>query len=111
MTPVSAVPWQKLCQKTHLHQLFARAAATCQTHDASVLPLLQVGTGLGPTLEFYTLLAHELQRRSLGMWRSEGGGSTDAGDGAAKADNAAVIRADYKEVPMQVRGKRFLAMS
>eukprot|EP01018_Ginkgo_biloba_P024668 Gb_07122 [translate_table: standard] len=30
----------------------------------------EVGTGLGPTLEFYTLLSHELQRKELGMWRS-----------------------------------------
>ncbi|XP_022146141.1 E3 ubiquitin-protein ligase UPL3 isoform X3 [Momordica charantia] len=30
----------------------------------------EVGTGLGPTLEFYTLLSHELQRAGLGMWRS-----------------------------------------
>lgn len=28
----------------------------------------EVGTGLGPTLEFYTLLSHELQRKGLGMW-------------------------------------------
>ena len=26
------------------------------------------GTGLGPTLEFYALVAAELQRKSLGMW-------------------------------------------
>ncbi len=31
----------------------------------------EVGTGLGPTLEFYTLLSHELQRKDLGMWRHE----------------------------------------
>ena len=31
----------------------------------------EVGTGLGPTLEFFTLLSHELQKRSLGMWRHE----------------------------------------
>jgi E3 ubiquitin-protein ligase TRIP12 len=31
----------------------------------------EVGTGLGPTLEFYTMLSHELQRRALGMWRHE----------------------------------------
>ncbi|GBG69914.1 hypothetical protein CBR_g4741 [Chara braunii] len=31
----------------------------------------EVGTGLGPTLEFYTLLSHELQRRSLMLWRTE----------------------------------------
>lgn len=29
----------------------------------------EVGTGLGPTLEFYTLLSHDLQRVSLEMWR------------------------------------------
>lgn len=26
------------------------------------------GTGLGPTLEFYALVAAELQRKNLGMW-------------------------------------------
>ena len=30
----------------------------------------EVGTGLGPTLEFYTLLGHDLQKVVLGMWRS-----------------------------------------
>ncbi|KAJ6671534.1 E3 UBIQUITIN-PROTEIN LIGASE TRIP12 [Salix viminalis] len=30
----------------------------------------EVGTGLGPTLEFYTLLSHDLQKITLGMWRS-----------------------------------------
>ncbi|OMO92775.1 Armadillo [Corchorus olitorius] len=30
----------------------------------------EVGTGLGPTLEFYTLLSHDLQKAGLGMWRS-----------------------------------------
>ncbi|GMP64288.1 hypothetical protein CsSME_00025634 [Camellia sinensis var. sinensis] len=30
----------------------------------------EVGTGLGPTLEFYTLLSHDLQKIGLGMWRS-----------------------------------------
>lgn len=32
----------------------------------------EVGTGLGPTLEFYTLLSHDLQKFKLGMWRSAG---------------------------------------
>ncbi|KAL0536046.1 hypothetical protein IC582_024978 [Cucumis melo] len=46
----------------------------------------EVGTGLGPTLEFYTLLSHELQRAGLGMWRSNSlQESTDSGeDGQAK---------------------------
>ncbi|KAI3765712.1 hypothetical protein L2E82_15754 [Cichorium intybus] len=29
----------------------------------------EVGTGLGPTLEFYTLLSHDLQKTGLNMWR------------------------------------------
>ncbi len=31
----------------------------------------EVGTGLGPTLEFYTMLSHDLQRKGLGMWRGD----------------------------------------
>ncbi|KAK4284851.1 hypothetical protein QN277_001629 [Acacia crassicarpa] len=30
----------------------------------------EVGTGLGPTLEFYTLLSHDLQKVELQLWRS-----------------------------------------
>ena len=32
----------------------------------------EVGTGLGPTLEFYTLLGHSLQERKLKLWRDDG---------------------------------------
>jgi len=31
----------------------------------------EIGTGLGPTLEFYSLASQELARRSLNMWRDE----------------------------------------
>ena len=31
----------------------------------------QVGTGLGPTLEFYALVSQELQRADLGLWRGD----------------------------------------
>lgn len=34
-------------------------------------PPPQVGTGLGPTLEFYALVSQELQRADLGLWRGE----------------------------------------
>jgi len=34
-------------------------------------PALKVGTGLGPTLEFYALVSQELQRADLGLWRGE----------------------------------------
>jgi E3 ubiquitin-protein ligase TRIP12 len=32
----------------------------------------EVGTGLGPTMELYTLISHEFQNKAgLGMWRGE----------------------------------------
>lgn len=34
-------------------------------------PFVKVGTGLGPTLEFYALVSQELQRADLGLWRGE----------------------------------------
>ncbi|XP_023005684.1 E3 ubiquitin-protein ligase UPL4-like isoform X2 [Cucurbita maxima] len=33
----------------------------------------EVGTGLGPTLEFYTLVGREFQKYDLGMWRGDHG--------------------------------------
>uniref|UniRef100_A0A2P2M427 HECT-type E3 ubiquitin transferase n=1 Tax=Rhizophora mucronata TaxID=61149 RepID=A0A2P2M427_RHIMU len=36
----------------------------------------EVGTGLGPTLEFYTLVSHEFQKIGLGMWREDYGSPT-----------------------------------
>lgn len=36
----------------------------------------EVGTGLGPTLEFYTLLSHDLQKVGLGMWRTNSSSGT-----------------------------------
>jgi E3 ubiquitin-protein ligase TRIP12 len=35
----------------------------------------EAGSGLGPTLEFYTLVSHDIQRRSLKLWRDEGSAS------------------------------------
>jgi E3 ubiquitin-protein ligase TRIP12 len=31
----------------------------------------EVGTVLGPTMEFYMLISHEFQKLGLGMWRGE----------------------------------------
>ncbi|KAJ3669147.1 hypothetical protein LUZ60_011097 [Juncus effusus] len=33
--------------------------------------LEEVGTGLGPTIEFYTLIGHEFQKNGLQMWRGD----------------------------------------
>jgi len=45
--------------------------AKMQGHELEVQFLGEEGTGTGPTLEFYTLLSHELQKRKLKMWRTE----------------------------------------
>lgn len=37
----------------------------------NIVSLYKVGTGLGPTLEFYTLVSRELQRVDLELWRGE----------------------------------------
>lgn len=36
----------------------------------------EVGTGLGPTLEFYTLVCQELQKSGSGMWREDASSHT-----------------------------------
>lgn len=40
--------------------------------------ILQVGTGLGPTLEFYALVSQELQRADLDLWHGSSS-PTEAG--------------------------------
>lgn len=58
----------------------------------------EVGTGLGPTLEFYTLLSHDLQRRSLKMWRHEDAASPD--NMAADSDAASPAEDGGEARPM-----------
>ncbi|KAG9453348.1 hypothetical protein H6P81_006252 [Aristolochia fimbriata] len=41
----------------------------------------EVGTGLGPTMEFYTLISHEFQKAGLGMWRDDHVSLGDASHG------------------------------
>lgn len=47
--------------------------------------------GLGPTLEFYTLLSHELQRKSLGIWRHDASAAGGAGAGATGTAAGALV--------------------
>ncbi|KAK1312168.1 E3 ubiquitin-protein ligase UPL4 [Acorus calamus] len=37
----------------------------------------EVGTGLGPTMEFYTLVSHEFWKSGLGMWREDHSSSVE----------------------------------
>ncbi|GLJ54185.1 hypothetical protein SUGI_1161700 [Cryptomeria japonica] len=55
----------------------------------------EVGTGLGPTLEFYTLISHEMQRSMLGMWRTNLS-STGTGDTVQNGD---IVQASHGLFP------------
>ena len=46
----------------------------------------KVGTGLGPTLEFYALVSKELQRSDLELWRGDTVTSTSPIDPNVKVD-------------------------
>ena len=62
----------------------------------------EVGTGLGPTLEFYTISSRELQRKSLGLWRS-----SDVSSTAPDGNDEYVTPSQYGLFPApQPRGAR-----
>ncbi|WOL09703.1 E3 ubiquitin-protein ligase [Canna indica] len=60
----------------------------------------EVGSGLGPTLEFYTLLSHDLQKIELGLWRSDFASDNSATQSNRdvtedrKADNGPAVKTD-----------------
>eukprot|EP00250_Pteridium_aquilinum_P022187 c25318_g3_i1 orf=376-6123(+) len=56
----------------------------------------EVGTGLGPTLEFYTLLSHDLQKASLEMWRT--GAAANTVDGIAQGGDVDMQDADSQSL-------------
>ncbi|XP_050242873.1 E3 ubiquitin-protein ligase UPL4 isoform X2 [Quercus robur] len=49
----------------------------------------EVGTGLGPTLEFYTLVSHEFQKSGLVMWREDH--SSFASRTSLQAEDVAIL--------------------
>uniref|UniRef100_A0A0E0DSM5 HECT-type E3 ubiquitin transferase n=1 Tax=Oryza meridionalis TaxID=40149 RepID=A0A0E0DSM5_9ORYZ len=62
--------------KVDRDNILVSAAKVMQSHARSNALLEveyeeEVGTGLGPTMEFYTLISHEFQKSGLGMWREE----------------------------------------
>ena len=48
------------------------------------------GTGLGPTLEFFALVAAELQRKDLAMWTCD----DEAGEGATVSKGSGEVAAE-----------------
>ncbi|KAL5231047.1 hypothetical protein ABZP36_029823 [Zizania latifolia] len=62
--------------KVDRDNILVSAAKVMQSHAQSNALLEveykeEVGTGLGPTMEFYTLISHEFQKSGFGMWRGE----------------------------------------
>ncbi|KAK7393587.1 hypothetical protein VNO78_22145 [Psophocarpus tetragonolobus] len=60
----------------HRSQILESAAQMMNLHASHKVVLEveydeEVGTGLGPTLEFYTLVCQEFQKSGLGMWRED----------------------------------------
>lgn len=55
-----------LASAAEMMDLHARQKATLEVEYSD-----EVGTGLGPTLEFYTLVSQEFQKSGLGMWRED----------------------------------------
>lgn len=53
------------------------------------------GTGLGPSLEFYALVAAELQRKGLGMWVCDDDANEEAVDGVSRILVQCVCRIIY----------------
>ncbi|GER50251.1 E3 ubiquitin-protein ligase UPL3 [Striga asiatica] len=61
--------------RVHRNRILDSAAKVMEMYSSQKAALEveyygEVGSGLGPTVEFYTLLSHELQEAGLGMWRS-----------------------------------------
>ncbi|XP_020579574.1 E3 ubiquitin-protein ligase UPL4 [Phalaenopsis equestris] len=51
----------------------------------------EVGTGLGPTMEFFTLVSHEFQKDGMGMWRGERHSLSDLQTNQCSEESAFVV--------------------
>ncbi|XP_017252446.1 E3 ubiquitin-protein ligase UPL4 isoform X2 [Daucus carota subsp. sativus] len=71
---ISGLPRKKFL--VHRDQILESATRMMNLHASQKVVLEaefedEVGTGLGPTLEFYTLVSYEFQKSGLGMWRGD----------------------------------------
>ncbi|KAK4771945.1 hypothetical protein SAY86_013720 [Trapa natans] len=60
----------------------------------------EVGTGLGPTLEFYTLLSQELQKAELEMWRSISSSLKKLDDADLNKETVGKKNGEYVHAPL-----------
>ncbi|OVA09927.1 HECT [Macleaya cordata] len=73
-SPVGSLPRKKF--QVNRSHILGSAAQMMDLHAHQKVTLEveyseEVGTGLGPTMEFYTLVSHEFQKVGLGMWRED----------------------------------------
>lgn len=67
----------EFCVNTSSTSTSSGASGSSSSHHSSKPPLLEiqyegeVGTGLGPTLEFYALVSLEVQKCEFEMWRGD----------------------------------------
>ncbi|XP_044947062.1 E3 ubiquitin-protein ligase UPL4-like [Hordeum vulgare subsp. vulgare] len=88
-------------KKTRKHKvtrdnILESAASMMTKHGSStktieVVFVGEVGTGRGPTFEFYSTVSHELQRLGIGMWRGD--------NNARKAGEAGFVRSSFGLFP------------
>jgi E3 ubiquitin-protein ligase TRIP12 len=77
--------------RVYRNRILESAVKVLEQHCAAPKAVLEVeyfgevGTGLGPTLEFYTLVSHELQAKRLRLWR-EDPASAEAASDTSKAE-------------------------
>lgn len=93
------------------HRVFELYAGTKSQLEVEFFD--EAGSGLGPTMEFYTLVSHEIQRRSLKLWRDEGtaAGNTTLHEKektAAGEDLSGLLRSMGGPGPGPLRGELFL---
>ncbi|KAJ7977013.1 E3 ubiquitin-protein ligase UPL4 [Quillaja saponaria] len=83
-------------------QILDSAAQMMEFHSRNKMVLEveyneEVGTGLGPTLEFYTLVSQEFQKSGLGMWRGDISSFSSRKDLAA--DDTGILLSPYGLFP------------
>ncbi|ETV90995.1 hypothetical protein H310_14329 [Aphanomyces invadans] len=75
----------------------------------------EVGTGLGPTTEFYSLVSQEVQAKQLKMWRHDGDASEDADDETKRIPATMETKGEATEQPpshhaLPIRGYHRIAV-
>ncbi|KAF9593401.1 hypothetical protein IFM89_022662 [Coptis chinensis] len=97
---VSGLPRKKYkISRSHILESAAKmmGSNTCHKTVLEVEYVEEVGTGLGPTMEFFTLVSQEFQKVGLGLWR-EDHGSLTLGN-SLEVENSGYVMAPFGHFP------------